>query len=483
MQKWVEVLNEIEQVSSTKQKKDLLVVGINAYPDLETFLKLTFKSNSVLNIDSKTIENALGIDTKQQFKDIGDKIHWYINNNASNKSLLNIDNKKNKSFEDFIELYNKLTENRGMFVKQLLNDFFLNCDDNDAKWYARCIVKDLSSKVSIKTINKALICCDRKPITKFSMQLALPLGNTEIESKIEKLLVDNNNELYCENKEDGVRGCVTNLNGKWEMLSRNGKPILNINNILYEAERIFGDTPTELDGELIAEDFYSLSSTIHRKNDTTTIIPRTFQIFDIMTYKDNIEHLPYKERRNILCDIIPKDSLLFKVVEAHTCYSVKSILDYFDKQVENGEEGIIIKTNTPYTRKRENWYKIKPVHTLDLRIIGFEYEKYLSIRTMDVGYENDIRVIKDIETNKKFEPRRNVLIVSDLNGKLISKVGSGLKEDDIELFSMGEESEWIGKIVEVKFDSITPINKKGVKSLRFPRFVRLRDDKDVADIV
>ena len=98
--------------------------------------------------------------------------------------------------------------------------------------------------------------------------------------------------------------------------------------------------------------------------------------------------------------------------------------------------------------------------TLDLRIIGF-----------------------DVAKDGKYSGMRSSLIVSDLNGKLISNVGSGLSESDVELFSIGEESDWIGKVVEVKFDSITPKNKDGIKSLRFPRFVKLRDDKDVADTI
>ncbi|NCD06452.1 MAG: hypothetical protein EOL97_10055 [Spirochaetia bacterium] len=460
MQKWVELMDAVENENSAIKKKEMLELGISIYPELEEFLRLTFKANIVLNIDSKSLENSLGINTKLQFKDIGEKIKWFLTSQASNKSLFDLDNRQSKTFDEFVKLHKDLQNIRGMSSKALLNDFFLNCDKDDAKWYSRCLVKDLSSKTSIMTINKVLIKCGKRPISKFSLQLAVALGNNNIEEKLTTILQENNNELYCETKFDGTRLTITNLNGKWEALSRNGKPILNVDNLLYEAQRIFGDTPVELDGELIADNFYDLMTTIHRKNDTATIIPRTYQIFDVMTYKDNIEDMLYKDRRQILETIIPKDSLVFSITQTITLYHPKDIIDFFNQEVEKGEEGIIVKTNAPYTRKREHWYKLKPKNNLDLRIIGFDYAK-----------------------NGKYVGKRNVIIVSDLNGNLISKVGSGLKENDIELFSMGEENDWIGKIVEIDFDSITPTNKDGIKSLRFPRFVKLREDKDIADEV
>ena len=811
MQKWVEILNAIENETSAIKKKDLLEVGIISYPDLEKLLRLTFDTNLILNVDSKSIENALGIETKLIFKDIGEKVEWFLNNQSYNKSLFDIENNKTKSFEDFVELIKDLKENRGMLMKTYLNKFFLNCDKNDAKWYSRCIVKNLSSTISVLSVNKVLRKCDKPLITKFSLQLAVALGNENIKEKIQKLLDENNNELYCETKHDGclywnskiqtdkglynigdivdnklqlnvlsynennnifeykpiinwynngkisnkewvqieignkknlkvtknhkiftnngwkeaqylnpnidkllinditniekgiifgmllgdgsikfekgyktcrlsifssikenlefkkkllsnsITNCKSHFSGysdteifrtsfllnkklhnmidfinkkrnvslsilekyftneslsiwfsddgniaynngnkntpviqisthrysyeevrilksflenkynikisiikdkrvkttngeylkiytegtlklmnilknymikgteykyffknkyidyqqfipkystftiqplkrtetitkydievkdnhnyiadnilvhncrlwlgntnplnlgKWEALSRNGKPVLNVNNLLFEAERIFGNTPTELDGELIADNFYSLSKTIHSKNDTGTIMPRTFKIFDILKYKEDLTNLPYKTRRNILLSTIPKDSLIFNIINSNTLTDINDIIDFYNEQVELGEEGIIIKTNSPYTYKREHWHKLKPSENLDLKIIGFE-----------IAYDG------------KYSGMRSSIIVSDLNGKLISKVGSGLKDSDIELFTMGEEKDWIGKIVEVQFDSITPINKDGIKSLRFPRFVKLREDKDIADSI
>lgn len=451
------ILDSIEEKTSYKSKQNLLEIGITDYPNFEKYLRMTFNDN-VFNLDSKSIEKYLSITTKQPFKDIGEKLQFVIKHESKNKSL--ISDVKEKTFEDFEIFYKSLLNRDSQQTKQLLNDFFYNCDPVDAKWYVRCIVKNLSSKVSLSTTNKILEKCHREPIKTFGVQLAEKISYGNRREEVENLLKEHN-YLWVENKEDGVRAYFRNTNPlnnyKWEGISRNGKPILNISNILYELERIFGDTPCEIDGEYIADNFYSLSTTIHSKNNTQNIIPRTLQVFDITYYKEDISNKLFKDRREILVNVLKDKSDIVNIATSTIHTNVDTILKYFDRQVEKGEEGIIIKTNSPYTRKREHFYKIKPTHTLDLELIGFEYA-----------------------TDGKNVGQRNVVIVKDKSGILESKVGSGLSDSDIELFSMGEEKDWIGKIIEVKFDSITPL-KNGKRSLRFPRYIRIRDDKNEID--
>jgi len=463
MNDWITILDDIECESASKKKGKLLNQGISEYPDFEKFLKLTFNPDITLNIDSKTIQNALSIKTNKNFKDIGDEIKWYIKSNSLNKSLIDMDEKKEHTFDDFIVLYNDLLLSRGDLTKTKLNKFFMKCNPDDAKWYSRCLVKDLSCGISIISVNKQLKLCNKEIIQKFTLQLAKPIKNNELITKINSLL-EENKVLYSDPKFDGVRlwtGNTKSPDKSFQTLSRNGKPILNTQNIIYEAQRIFGNKYAELDGELIADGFYTLSTTIHSKNDTATIVPRKYMIFDILRLgDDDLTILPFTKRKEILEKLIPKDSLIFEVVKTTPIKTANEAIELFNTYIKEGHEGSILKEDKPYTFKREYFWKIKPFHTLDLRIIDFDYA-----------------------TEGKYSGKRSSIIVTDASGRLKSKgrkegvsVGSGLSENDIIMFNIGEEKDWYEKIVEIKFDAITPD-----MSLRFPRFIRLRDDKDEAD--
>jgi DNA ligase-1 len=75
----------------------------------------------------------------------------------------------------------------------------------------------------------------------------------------------------------------------------------------------------------------------------------------------------------------------------------------------------------------------------------------------------------------KYENVLGNLICEDEEGNLV-KVGSGFSDNQREEY-WNERNELIGNIVEIQYQEVTK-NKNGTKSLRFPVFVRFRDDKD-----
>lgn len=262
--------------------------------------------------------------------------------------------------------------------------------------------------------------------------------------------------------------------------SRNGKEFENFSHIQKQVEENFGKLVRAstinksyarsllngfvLDGEVIGNTFQELMRQARRKTNVQAE-DSIFNVFDIIPLEDfrrGFWNAKLKNRVEILesmrsvFDDMPNVELLPHImVNLDTSEGVDQFHRYCSDMVNDGFEGVMIKAvDAPYECKRNTfWLKYKPTITVDLEVVGVE------------------------EGTGKNKGKLGALVCAGFDyGKEISvNVGSGFT--DVERDSLYRDRNLVvGRTVEILCDVITQ-NQDGTYSLRFPRFVRFRDDK------
>jgi DNA ligase-1 len=219
-----------------------------------------------------------------------------------------------------------------------------------------------------------------------------------------------------------------------------------------------------LDGEVIGNTFQELMRQARRKENVQAD-DSVFNIFDIIPLADfrrghwnaqlskRIEVL--EAMRSVILTMANVELLPHIMVDLDTAAGKDQLMRYAKDQVNAGFEGIMIKdVNAPYECKRNTfWMKWKPTITVDLTVVGIE------------------------EGTGRNQGRLGALVCEGMDdGKFIQvNVGSGYSDEDRDDYWKNSNLV-IGRTAEVLCDVITQ-NQDGSYSLRFPRFVRFRDDK------
>ncbi len=285
-------------------------------------------------------------------------------------------------------------------------------------------------------------------------------------------------------KFDGSRVQVHWGNGKITIYSRR---LENVTNALPEiAEEIKKHVKSGviLDGEVIAVKdgrpmpFQHVLRRFRRKHEVARMmekIPLQVYFFDILYNDGELIDLPLAERRKILESVV-EESERIRIATQVVTNEAEIIEKIFKEALQAGHEGAMLKNpRSPYIpgKRGKHWLKLKAVmETLDLVVVGGEW-----------GEGKRSHLLSSFE----------LACIDPVSGKLlkVGKVATGFTDEDLEelteLFKPLIVSQH-GKIVEfqpryvfeVAYQEIqkSPKYESGY-ALRFPRFVRLRDDKDV----
>jgi ATP-dependent DNA ligase I len=293
-------------------------------------------------------------------------------------------------------------------------------------------------------------------------------------------------KVWTEEKYDGVRCQLHHAEGRVELFSRDLKETTGAFPELTEGAARIGHAVL-FDGEVLAHRdgrvlrFFELQHRLGRKQVTAELrkdVPVVLVIFDLL-HLDGRSLLdePLEERRRLLESLgLEHPFLLARLEEATSPPDLDRI---FADTRERGHEGLMVKDPvSAYTPGRRGlaWLKLKrPLATLDVVVTAVEW-----------GHGKRKGVLSDY----------TFAVKDTATGRLVNvgKAYTGLTDAEIaemtkRFLAMTIEDRGWARVVrpevvlEVAFDSIQHSGRHASGyALRFPRIVRLRDDKPVEEI-
>jgi DNA ligase-1 len=292
--------------------------------------------------------------------------------------------------------------------------------------------------------------------------------------------------VWTEEKYDGVRCQLHRSGGRCELFSRELKETSEAFPEIVEAGLTLGHDVL-LDGEVLAHDgaqvlpFFELQRRLGRKVVSQRLraeVPLVFVAFDLLYLDgDVVMDQPLAERRRLMEGLGLQPPFLLARLE--TAGEPPDLDRIFSETRERGNEGLMVKD--PHSasspgRRGMSWLKLKrPLATLDVVVTAVEW-----------GHGKRRGVLSDYTFAVREEETGQLLNVG--------KAYTGLTDAEIaqmtEFFLANTVADYgrsrlvdPNTVIEVAFDSIqrSARHRSGF-ALRFPRIVRLRPDKPVAEI-
>ena len=375
--------------------------------------------------------------------------------NLSEKTLTDGDNVSDELvlFKNIYECCEFLSGLRAMDSATLrqVKSLLAKCDPDEKELYIKLLSKTLRLGVTAKTVNAVI----PNLIPTWEVQQAFP---------IDKYPVEEGTEFWLTQKLNGTR--ATFYDGR--LRARSGAAYTGLEHI--EKEIAFLNVSGFVaDGELTLVDKGNLSdneafreATGIINSDAESKLEIAYTIFDVIPVKDfetGELGINYDIRRSVmdtLDDFLKKKNAIYVSVLPVLYHGTdqEQIPILLDKMVAEDKEGLMLNLNVPYQRKRHRGIlKIKRFYTMDLPIVRCEEGAGRLSGTLGA-------------------------LVLDFDGHEVS-VGTGFSDEQRnELWDKREDL--AGVLCEVKYKEISSDKKTGERSLQFPVFVSLREDKTEA---
>jgi len=297
-------------------------------------------------------------------------------------------------------------------------------------------------------------------------------------------------------KYDGFRLQIHKNNGKITLFTRRLENVTEqFPDVVEAVKKHVDESKFIMDAEVAGIDkktkkylaFQSISQRIKRKYDIHELakeFPVEVNVFDIINHEGrSLLKTPFEERRAILEKVVDSTPLVFKLSEKIEVRTEAEAEEFYKKSLLAGNEGIMLKNlGSVYKPGSRVGFgvKVKPtMDTLEVVIVGAEWGegkrgKWLASFVIGVRNEDD-EIVE------------------------IGRVGTGIKEKEEEGLSFGQLTELLlpdiieerGREVKVKPKIVIEVNYEEIQksptyssgyALRFPRLVRMRDDRGVSDI-
>lgn len=323
--------------------------------------------------------------------------------------------------------------------------------------------------------------------TPLRVMLASPENSAE---DIVSRLGGSGEEIWLEDKFDGIRAQLHRQGDEVEIYSRDLRPLLGEFPELGEAAKNLS-ADVILDGEIIAFEegkkltFFDLQKRLGKKTVATQgdlffgeAIPVHFIAFDLLAFnRESLLPLPLHDRRKKLETLSMPDSI--RRCDVYFAKTAEQIDEEFNDARRRNNEGLIAKDpESVYSpgRRGKQWLKLKKaMPTLDVVVVKAQQ-----------GHGKRSHVLSDYTFALRDEESGEL--------RVLGKAYSGLTDVEIEELTQHFESRTLEKkrnvrtvdpdiVLEIAFDSIQPSKRhdSGL-SLRFPRIKAIRRDKTPSDI-
>ena len=388
------------------------------------------------------------------------------------------------SIMDILEKEFVTREVTGNAAIERLRDILSNAEEPEV--VERLIKRDARCSVNSTLLNKVF----PNLIPEIPCMLAQPMN--------EKTLKNIRFPAISQLKADGMRCIAFITSNNVRMFSRNGTEIIcePLKNTLMTIGQIdknllSNNAALMLDGELIC---YKDNKLLDRKTSNgicNKVLKGTaneeeqdliqMQLWDIVKVDSNtfnpLEDRSYEKRLEDLYNILNMSIFSkLEVIPTEVVNSMEEALEHFQKMLSLGLEGTILKNqDAKWSNTRsKDLVKLKEEKTIDLEVVDVE------------------------EGSGDFENALGALVCRSRDNKINVNVGTGLSMEQRGIafdLSSGKKAvkhlrsfdevkkDFLGKIVEVKYNDIIKSKDKKEISLFLPRFIKIRDDKDQANSV